>query len=168
IHVTSAPGEGTEVSIYLPAFSGGSVRSEPELAEATFEDGEAPTRRVLVMDDEEMIRELLGQMLAHLGYDTALTADGQEAVDRYAESMRQGRTFDVVILDLTVPGGMGGKEAIQELRALDPEVTAVVSSGYATDAVISDFEKWGFRGRIAKPYQLSQLGALLKGLTRGR
>ncbi len=164
IHVTSAPGDGTEVSIYLPAFSGGASRPEPDAAS---EKGEERTRRVLVMDDEEMIRELLGQMLAHLGYETALTADGQEAVDRYAESVREGRPFDVVILDLTVPGGMGGKEAIQELRAVDPEVTAVVSSGYATDAVISDFEKWGFKDRIAKPYQLSQLGALLKGLTRG-
>jgi PAS domain S-box-containing protein len=167
IHVTSEPDAGTRVYIYLPALSRATARAEAESDPPSETDDPEP-RRVLVMDDEEMIRELLGQMLGHLGYETALTADGQEAVDRYAESVREGRPFDVVILDLTVPGGMGGKEAIQELRTLDPEVTAVVSSGYATDAVISDFEKWGFKGRIAKPYQLSQLGSLLASLTRER
>ena len=165
IHVASRPGEGAEVFIYLPALSAPHATRASDANEET--EAEAPAaRRVLVMDDEEMIRELLDQMLAHLGYETTLASDGQEAVDRYAESLREGRPFDVVILDLTVPGGMGGKEAIQELRSIDPGVTAVVSSGYATDAVISDFERWGFKGRIAKPYQLSQLGDLLESLTR--
>lgn len=168
IHVASRVDEGTRVHIYLPALSArdSASRDAVETAPPASDSPEAP--RVLVMDDEEMIRELLDQMLAHLGYETAVASDGQEAVDRYAESIREGRPYDVVILDLTVPGGMGGKEAIQELRAIDPSVTAVVSSGYATDAVISDFEQWGFKGRIAKPYQLSQLGELLASLTPER
>lgn len=166
IHVTSEPEAGTSVLIYLPALSRASATAEPALDDPPAGTDKSAPHRVLVMDDEEMIRELLGQMLAHLGYEAVLTADGQEAVDRYAESVREGQPFDAVILDLTVPGGMGGKEAIQELRTIDPEVTAIVSSGYATDAVISDFEKWGFKGRIAKPYQLSQLESLMTSLMR--
>ena len=123
--------------------------------------------KILIMDDEEMIRELAGEILWHLGYEVEFARDGDEAVALYKKSLKSARPFDAVILDLTVRGGMGGKEAIQKLIDIDPAVIGIVSSGYADDPGMTDFRKYGFRGVVAKPYTLEELGEKLSRVLKG-
>jgi CheY-like chemotaxis protein len=113
------------------------------------------------MDDEKMIRKLAGELLTYLGYEVDFSPDGTEAVRRYKQAMDSKKPFDAVILDLTVKGGMGGKKAIQELIKINPHVIGVVSSGYSNSPVITDFEKYGFSGMVAKPYTMGELGEKL-------
>lgn len=117
--------------------------------------------KVLVMDDEEIMRQTLEVVLTELGYETATVADGAKAVETYRQAMVAGRPFDAVILDLTVPGGMGGKEAIQRLRQIDPGVRAIVSSGYSDDPIMAEYPQYGFRGVVAKPYTVEELSRVL-------
>lgn len=119
------------------------------------------------MDDEPLVRALICHVLADLGCEADATSDGREAVDRYREALREARPFDLVILDLTVPGGMGGAEAFRELRLLDPNVRALVSSGYSEDPILSDHEKHGFVGVLSKPYTFDEL-VLQLGRALGR
>jgi DNA-binding NtrC family response regulator len=116
------------------------------------------------MDDEEGIRSLLSEMLATKRFEVVTAKDGEEAINRYRDAMDEARPFDVVIVDLTVPGGMGGKEAILALRKIDPGVKAIVCSGYFTDPVMADYEKFGFSGVIPKPFPFSDLYALITRL----
>ena len=113
---------------------------------------------MLFMDDEDVLQELIGAMLEHLGYQVVCAANGEEALLRYAED----GPFDAVIVDLTVPGGMGGYETVQKLRLADPEVRAIVSSGYSNDPLMMDYAQHGFCGVIAKPYQMTELGKVLQ------
>ena len=113
------------------------------------------------MDDEEMVREVLGRLLARLGYEGEFAGDGGEAIAMFAQAHGSGKAFAAVILDLTVPGGMGGKETMARLLEIDPLVKAVVSSGYSDDPVMADFQKYGFSGVIAKPFRISELGKIL-------
>jgi CheY-like chemotaxis protein len=115
------------------------------------------TGRILVMDDEAAIRKLLSRMLADLGYEVEGAREGAEAVAMYQKAIDQGRPFAVVLLDLTVPGGMGGKEAAAALRAIDPAVKMIVSSGYSDDPVMSDFRSYGFHDVVPKPWTPAQL-----------
>lgn len=124
-------------------------------------------RRILLMDDEEMIRDLLSQMLEFLQYRTETAADGAKAIEAYQSALNSGDRFDAVILDLTVPGAMGGKETIEKLRRIDPDVRAIVSSGYATDDLVCHYDQWGFVGRIAKPFQIKDLDNLLRKVISG-
>ena len=117
--------------------------------------------RVLVVDDEEAIRTLVHFTLAHLGYEVMETETALEGVNLYREKLEAGERFDAVILDLTLPGGMGGKEALKKLIEIDPTVNAIVSSGYATDATMSHYQDFGFRGVIAKPYEAADLGKIV-------
>jgi CheY-like chemotaxis protein len=110
------------------------------------------------MDDEKDVRNLAQAMLQRLGYEVETVADGAQAVQTYREALEKGRPFDAVILDLTIPGGMGGKETLEEFRQMDPHVRALVSSGYSTDPIMSDLERYGFQGVIPKPYRLEDLG----------
>jgi len=114
------------------------------------------------MDDEPSVRALLERILTHLGYEVSSAANGAEGVERYREAHQPGRGYVAAILDLTVPGGMGGTEAIRLLREYDPAVEAVVSGGYSTGAVMAEYRSWGFQGMIAKPYTVQQLARLLE------
>jgi signal transduction histidine kinase len=155
--VESVPGAGTSVSIYLPAAP---VAPLPDPI-APLSPSVAP-RKILIMDDEEAIRILLREMLLRLGYEVESASDGAEAIDLYRHAQEAGQPFAAVVMDLVVPGGMGGKEAISKLRALDPEVKAIVSSGYSNDPIMADFPHYGFCGVLPKPYQLSELSAVLQ------
>jgi CheY-like chemotaxis protein len=113
------------------------------------------------MDDEAMIRKLAGELLTYLGYEVDFARDGREAVKRYKKAMDSDKPFDAVILDLTVKGGMGGTDAIRELVKIDPHVIGIVSSGYCNDPGIVDYDQYGFRGVVTKPYTMGELGEKL-------
>jgi len=157
ITVESEMGVGTTFHIYLPA-SAKEIQPEAKKAEAAPIMGEG---RILVMDDEERIRELTSAVLEALGYSVSTSTDGAEAVKLYQEAQNSGQPYDAVIMDLTIPGGMGGREAIEQLMKIDPHVKAVVSSGYSNDPVMSNFREYGFQGVIAKPYKIIELSEVL-------
>jgi CheY-like chemotaxis protein len=113
------------------------------------------------MDDEEFIRKVGKRVLSELGFNTETAEDGEEALDMYTQALEKGDPFDMVIMDLTIPGGLGGKETIQKLIEIDPQTKAVVSSGYSTDPVMSEYEKYGFSGCIQKPYEIDELRSVL-------
>lgn len=156
IHVDSKVGKGTTFTIYLPA-SDEAVVSTP----APREDTPVGHGRVLLMDDEASIRKVGGELLKRLGYEVDVAENGEEALDRCAQAVRAGAPYHLVILDLTVPGGMGGKECMQRLKAIDPHVKGIVSSGYSSDPVMAEYQKYGFDGVVAKPYQLRELSQTL-------
>ena len=114
------------------------------------------------MDDEEVIRVLLSSMLSRLGYAVESAREGAEALALYRRAKEQGTPFDVVIMDLVIVDGMDGKEAIDKLRNIDPQVKAIVSSGYSNDPVLADFQRYGFQGVLAKPYHLEELSTVLQ------
>ena len=150
-------GVGSTFYIYLPA----SEKKVPGVKE-TRTKAFVGKGRILVMDDEALIRDIAGQLLNRIGYDVEFAKDGAEAVKRYQKVMESGKSFDAVIMDITIPGGMGGKEAVQRLLKIDPEVNAIVSSGYSNDPVMSDFRKYGFKGVVKKPYTIEELGKALQ------
>jgi CheY-like chemotaxis protein len=117
--------------------------------------------KVLVMDDEENIRDVAGEMLDFLGYEAEFAGDGAEAVDLFKSRLGSSEPFAAVLLDLTVQGGMGGKEAAEILRGIDPDVKVIASSGYSNDPIMADYKSYGFSGIISKPYQLSDLKQVL-------
>ncbi|MGZ5020740.1 MAG: response regulator, partial [Chthoniobacterales bacterium] len=118
---------------------------------------EAQGGRILIVDDEEAIRALVVFTLERLGYETAEAETAMDGVNLYRQRLEEGKRFDAVILDLTLPGGMGGKEALKHLIEIDPTVNAIVSSGYAMDATMSRYQDFGFRGVITKPYEAAEL-----------
>ncbi len=162
ISVASQAGAGTTFSIHLPV-----SEKEPSATGFTGITLQKGSGRILLMDDEEIVREVAKEMLAELGYEAGFARDGKEAIDLYKEAMASGRPFDVVIMDLTIPGGMGGKEAILDLLQIDPGVKAVVSSGYSDDAVMSDWLHYGFSAVIAKPYRISELSSVIHQVAKG-
>lgn len=157
ITVESEVGVGTTFHIYLPA-------SSKEATQMTGQEEKKPikgTGRILVVDDEGMINDLVKEMLYEIGYDATVTTDGAEAVELYKEAKESNIPFGAVILDLTMPGGIGGKETLKILTEFDPEVKAIVSSGYSEDPVMTDFKNHGFRGVIVKPYKIKELSEVL-------
>ncbi|NTV14312.1 MAG: response regulator [Desulfobulbaceae bacterium] len=156
IEVVATDGGGATFQVFLPA-------SECQPVLTTDESGRLPEGegRILVMDDEEVVRESAAEMLSYLGYKVEIAGDGLEALDHYRKAAAAGQGYDVVILDLTVPGGIGGLETLRKLVEYDPGVRAVVSSGYANDAVLADYRQYGFRGLICKPYSLKELGEVV-------
>jgi PAS domain S-box-containing protein len=143
---------GTSVRIYLPASSSTLVPASTPVAITSVGGG-----RILVMDDEEMIRDLLQGLLSSLGYDVVCVCEGTEALEAYRQARGAGQPFDAVILDHTIPGGMGGLKTMTRLRELDPQVKALISSGYAEIPVMANWSAYGFRGAIPKPYAVEQL-----------
>ncbi len=160
ILVESEEGHGASFFIYIPAFL------EPGIAEdvgkSTPGHGKKFKSKILIMDDERMIRNMLMRILEHYGCEVVESRHGMEALDIYKKAQDQGKPFDLVIMDLTVPGGMGGKETISELLKIDPAAKAVVSSGYS--AGLSDYRKHGFKAMVNKPYTLDELEKVLKEL----
>jgi CheY-like chemotaxis protein len=151
---------GSTFSLYLPASLQQDVPVEQP--RTISEEPVTGTGRVLIVDDEEAIRTLVDFTLSRLGYQVSQAETALEGVNLYREKLETGERFDAVILDLTLPGGMGGKEALKRLIEIDPTVNAIVSSGYATDATMSRYQDFGFRGVIAKPYEASELGRTVR------
>ena len=149
ITIESTPGEGSTFHIFLPASTEADSLDSPR--DSLVVDG---TGHILVMDDEEMIRDIAGIILDHLGYTASFAKNGEEAITRYKEALADRLPFDAVIMDLTIPGGMGGRETIKELLEIDPTVKALVSSGYSNDPIMSNYKAFGFKGVIIKPYNI--------------
>lgn len=156
LEVESAPGIGTTFYIMLPA-----SLSEVAFIESQEKITISGGAKILLMDDEDAIRNGGGEMLICYGYRVALARDGQETIELYKKAMEMGEPFDTVVMDLTVPGGLGGIETLSILRRIDPEVKAIISSGYANDPVVSDYEKYGFSGVVTKPYKFDELNEIL-------
>ncbi len=154
--VTSEPGQGSCFTIILPA-SGREVEKGKEKMEMVRGSG-----RILVMDDEEVIREVCVELLIDLGYEVESVTDGQAMLDRYRTALQQEKPYDLVILDLTIPGGMGGKEAMAALLEIDSQARGIVCSGYSNDPVMADFKAYGFKGNCSKPFQFAALSQVVK------
>ncbi len=153
IRVYSEEGRGTELVIYLPTIACEKVKT---VSDDEMEIDRTPAH-VLIMDDDPSVREVLSGMLKVLGHVVTESADGIEAIELYRERFKSGEPFDAVIMDLTVPGGMGGEAAIGKLKKINPDVRAIVSSGYANNTVLSNYSDYGFRGRLIKPFRISTL-----------
>jgi two-component system cell cycle sensor histidine kinase/response regulator CckA len=161
IDVNSETGSGTTFQIYLPA-SGKPAPVEKEISEKARISGKG---RILVMDDEEIIRKLLYSALTTAGYEVVLTSDGADTVEEYIRAKKTGRPFDVVILDITIPGGMGGKEAVKKLLDIDHDARVIVSSGYATDPIMSNFKEYGFSAVVPKPFDIIELERTIRNVS---
>lgn len=156
INVRSGVDAGTTFYFYLPTV-------DQPLAVATARpEIERGTGRILLMDDEELVRVSVGKMLRALGYEVDCVCDGQAVLEVSQTSMDEGRTYDLTIMDLTIPGAMGGKETIRKLHQLDPQARALVSSGYANDPVMANYEEYGFAGSVPKPANMQKLAAIVK------
>ncbi len=156
LEAESTPGIGTTFYIFLPA----SIRPlevKKVKSEIVVSDG----IKILLMDDEESIRNVSGEMLTYFGYQVSLARNGQEAIKLYKEAKENGEAFDAVIMDLTIPGGLGGIETMAVLRQMDPDIKAIITSGYANDQVMSDYQKYGFSGVAIKPYKVNELNEVL-------
>jgi PAS domain S-box-containing protein len=156
IEVFSQPGKGTEFRLFLPA--AGETASLETDQEETVVKGHG---RILIMDDEEGILEVASEALNLLGYRVETARDGQQAIDIYEKALTAGQRFDAVVMDLTIPGGVGGLEVIKHLRKIDPDVRAVVSSGYSQDPIMADYKTFGFNDVLPKPYKLEELSQVL-------
>ncbi len=161
ITVESKLGAGTTFHFYLPAILEKVQSKEKSIAEETIKFGKG---KILVMDDEEIIRELAYEMLSSLGYDVTTVKDGSQAIDYYKKAIELNEPYDLVIMDLTIPGGMGGNETMKNLLKIDPDIIAVVSSGYSNDPIMANFKEYGFRGIIPKPYKMMEVSDILHKL----
>lgn len=163
IAVISKEGVGTTFRIYLLA-------SSESVPEAKIKKERKPIRgqgRILVMDDEKHVRDTAAAILSSLGYRAITAIDGAEAIEIYEEARNSENPFDSVIIDLTVPGGMGGKETIQRLVELDPDIKAIVCSGYSNDPIMANYQSHNFKGVIAKPYKTVELSEVLNNVISG-
>lgn len=155
ISVSSKFGRGTTFTIYIPAFYKPAATTTNSARQE--KSGKMKSLTILLMDDEEMICKLAGSMLKELGHIVTITHDGKETIAKYREAQDEGRGYDLVILDLTIPGGMGGRETCARLLELDSETKIIVSSGYTRDKIMSSFAEYGFQGLIEKPYTIGKM-----------
>ncbi len=159
ITVSSEEGKGTKFTIYIPAIEKEDAKKE----ETTEEEREVVNngKRILVMDDDENIREILKEELEFLGYEVEGAREGEEAIKEYSKALRGGRPFDLVILDLTVIGGIGGKDAAKKIKEIDPNAIIIISSGYSEGDIMANYKEYGFNGVLKKPYTIGELRKIL-------
>jgi two-component system, cell cycle sensor histidine kinase and response regulator CckA len=183
ILVISTPGVGTTVSIYLPTSAGASTPASktmltgtlPRTATAPLPNISAPAlgttggmpklvtkRRILLMDDEQMILDIVSRMLRHLGYDVVTCVDGSQAIAAFAKAKSQNEPFDVVMMDLVIPNGVGGQDAVHTIKKIDPTAKVIASSGHLEHAVMQDHKKFGFNAVLEKPYKLEKLQQVIE------
>lgn len=161
IQVSSELGKGSTFTIGIPASVAG---SSEERAASSPVKADSRKVRILVMDDEKVVREVAGALISSLGHDVAFAEHGEAAISQYRAAMDAGKRFDMALLDLTIKGGMGGLETVQKLLQIDPEVKAIVSSGYSDDAGMSDYQSKGFKAFLKKPYNMEDLKNILNEL----
>ncbi|MCX7002683.1 MAG: ATP-binding protein, partial [bacterium] len=159
ISVWSELGKGTAFTLYLPAVNLSQL-AEPEPPAVAYSSTDRRAN-ILVMDDEESVRKIIMLVLKSCGFTAATASGGHEAIALYRQALEAGAPFDAVIMDLTIPGGMGGEEAIKNLLAFDPHAKVIVSSGYTDDPVMANFADYGFKGIVAKPYTKKELRDVL-------
>lgn len=160
LHLEDSSSDGSTFSFYLPA-----VVAKENVETRSLQPGNNPEflhQRILVMDDEDAVRELTSELLGTLGFDVTAVSDGVEAVTTYERALEKGENFQAVILDATIRGGMGGVATIERLRQVDPGVTAIVCSGYSDEAALSEFLAYGFRGALPKPFTRHELADVLQ------
>ena len=157
ISVDSILGDGTTFTLFLPA-SDKQISTEKAPSTST-SNTQTRSAHIMIMDDDAMLREISEEMLLNLGYDVSQSPDGGDALSQYKEAMNTRNNIDLVIMDLTIPSGIGGKEAIKLIQKIDPEVKVLVSSGYCNDPVMSNYNDYGFLGAVKKPYSQDELGA---------
>jgi CheY-like chemotaxis protein len=155
----STSSQGSTFAFYLRAAERDTNSFDVQVSDAPYRFNH---QRVLVMDDEDAIRELTSQLLGTLGYDVTAVPDGLEAVRVYEKALRRGEHYRAVILDATVRGGMGGVATIERLRDMDPQVNAIICSGYSDEAALAEFLAFGFRGALPKPFTRSELADALQ------
>lgn len=160
INVWSKSGKGTSFCIYLPASPERKLSADQQEEEKIYEKTAEAT--ILLMDDDEMVRHVSGNMLEFMGYQVVHAVDGREAIELYRAGYEAGKPIDIVIMDLTIPGGMGGQEAVGEILDIDPKAKVIVSSGYSNDPILADYKKYGFRAAVVKPFDMKDLNAVIK------
>jgi PAS domain S-box-containing protein len=161
ISVESIVGKGTVFTIHLPSIEGVHAEDPQVMPQSA---GIETRGAILVMDDEEMIRDIAATMLSHLGFEVRTCASGEEAVELYRNSQASGAPFWAAIMDLTIPGGLGGKDAAEQILALAPEARLIVSSGYSNDPIMANYKDFGFSAAIAKPYSIREFEQVVRSL----
>jgi PAS domain S-box-containing protein len=164
IELHSVVGVGTTFTCYLP--STGEIFTEQIVDRESPDVGAPLGGTILVMDDEEMIRDIAAEILEYLGYQAMTCTRGEEAVALYKRAKESGAPFFAAIMDLTIPGGMGGKEAAEKILEIDPDARLIVSSGYSVDPVMAHFKSYGFRGSVGKPYQAKEIAHVLSAVAK--
>jgi len=156
ISVDSTSGKGTTFTIYIPTEKV-SNKCLSKVSKTSSVKSKKLSGRVLMMDDEMIIRDVAEAMLELCGYKADFAIDGKETIRKYIDAQEKGKPYDIIIMDLTVPGGMGGKETIKKILEINPKAKVIVSSGYSTDSIMANYSEYGFKGRIIKPFQLKDL-----------
>ncbi len=164
IDLHSVIGLGTTFTCYLP--STGEIFPEQSADRESPDVGAPVGGAVLVMDDEEMIRDIAAEILDYLGYQATTCTRGEEAVELYKSAKESGSPFYAAIMDLTIPGGMGGKEAAEKILEIDPDARLIVSSGYSVDPVMAHYKSYGFCGAVGKPYEAKEIAQVLRAVAR--